>query len=659
MLRCKLRRAGKAHASLARLSRPRPMPKPAIVVRGLLPTTTAETLYAAFGPAGPIKRLRLVTDEQGRSAGVAFITFQSATGVQRGLQLGEGIVIDGQRPTVGPAHREAEPDEQAQQAQHAQQGQQAQQAAGESQPQQSPRPVQQQQAQHAQQPSQQQAQHAPYMQQALSPAGSDVRYVQRRGSFNGLPAGGTGWDVQLQRAGSSPALSGLGAGPSSPGGSLGTLSSSAGEPPSNDTLFARPLAPEVDEAALRDLFGEHAGVLSVRILRLPDGSSRGCGFVRFAEPSQAQLALQALNGLQLFGRTLRLSWAHQRQPIHSLSPSVEGGGRSRSFGHSSSGDFSPTAPGLAPGAAMGMVPMLAASPGYSPVMMSPVYWAAGGMYAAPAVPAMPPGSPIPGSPVPGSPVIGSPFQFAQPMAGYGIASPMPPAALPPPAIPLDGSGSPAQGWPAQQPQWPPHWQPMPQLATGCGVPWQQQGSFQFGQHLGALGWQWQAQQQPSSQFFWDGSTIPEVPGSAAAAAPSAAARTPATTPAPAPAALSSPSSGGEASVGSAVGAVRTSPSSPAGKPDPLHGLGRLASGASLLPPGSPTPDEPSGDEWAALHGSSRDTSAQPSSSQLQASELDEQPGEAQEAAAAADPNAVAADDGAEATASGLDRLHID
>ncbi len=66
---------------------------------------------------------------------------------------------------------------------------------------------------------------------------------------------------------------------------------------------------------------------------------------------------------QLFGRTLRLSWAHQRQPQHSPSPSLETISRPRSFGASSSGDFSPTAPRLSAGAAIGMVPMLAASPG--------------------------------------------------------------------------------------------------------------------------------------------------------------------------------------------------------------------------------------------------------------------------------------------------------
>ncbi|KAI7846425.1 hypothetical protein COHA_000038 [Chlorella ohadii] len=632
------------HAPRSPLRR-RPAPKPAIVVRGLLPTTTAETLYAAFGSAGHIRRLRLVTDAEGHSAGVAFITFQTAEAVRRALQRGEGIVIDGARPTVGPAHREADPEEQAQQAQ---------QAAGESQqpvaPEQRVQQPQQQPARHQQQ-AQQQVQHA---QQAPSLAGPSQLQAPRRGSFSGLPAGGTGWEVHLQRAGSSPALSGLGGGPPSATGSLGTLSSSAGEASSTDTLFARPLAPEVDESALREFIGEHAGVLSIRILRLPDGTSRGCGFVRFAEHSQARLVLQALNGAQLFGRTLRLSWAHQRQPQHSPSPSLETISRPRSFGASSSGDFSPTAPRLSAGAAIGMVPMLAASPGYpaAPIMMSPVYWQAGGMYAAPAVPAMPPGSPIPGSPIPGSPVIGSPYQFAQPMAGFAA---LPPMALAPPALPLDAASPVQQGWAVQQQQvqqqWPPHWQPMPQAAAGggSGVPWPPPASLQFGQQPAAPSWQWQAQQPGAPSFFWDGTTVPR------GAAP-AAARSPAV--APAPQAVGSPSSGGEASVGSAVGAVRTSASSAEEGPSPRQWQGQQASEGrpSSSPPGSPTPDERSGDLGTALRSSSGGTSAQPSSSHLLAPEAEEQPAGLQDAAAA--EGTAAADDEVEAAAGGIERLCI-
>lgn len=290
--------------------------------------------------------------------------------------------------------------------------------------------------------------------------------------------------------------------------------------------------------------------------------------------------------------------------------------------------------------------------GYAPIMMSPVYWPAGGMYAASAVPTMPqavlpPGSPL-GSPVPGSPVIGSPYQFAQPVGGFAQ---MPAAALPPPALPLPlDPSSPVQGWAAQQPQWPAHWQPMPQFAAGGGgggLPWL--GGFQFGR-AGGPGWQWQAQQAGGGlNFMWDGTTLP----GSAPAAPGDAARTPAA--APAPAAFSSPSSGGEASVGSAVAAAPAGLSSPDEGLSPTHGLGLQLRRASTSPPGSPTPDEASRDEWASLHGSSAGTSPQPSS-QLQLSDTEGQPATLTGAAAA--QRADSADGAAEAAADSLQQLRL-
>lgn len=315
--------------------------------------------------------------------------------------------------------------------------------------------------------------------------------------------------------------------------------------------------------------------------------------------------------------------------------------------------------GLAHASLASLSPHQCSSAGYTPIMMSPVYWPAGGMYAASAVPAMPqaalpPGSPL-GSPVPGSPVIGSPYQFAQPVAGFAQ---MPAAALPPPALPLDPS-SPVQGWAAQQPQWPAHWQPMPQLAAGGGgggVPWL--SGFQFGR-AGGPGWQWQAQQAGGGlNFLWDGTTIPGAAGAGAAApaAPGDAARTPAAAPAPAPATFSSPSSGGEASVGSAVAAAPAGFSSPDEGPSPAHGLGQQMRHSSTSPPDSPTPDESSRDEWAPLHGSSAGSSAQPSSSQLQPSDTEEQPATLTDAAAA--QRADSGDGAAEAAAGSLEQLRL-
>lgn len=157
---------------------------------------------ACFAPAGPIKRLRLVVDEEGRSAGVAFITFMSPEAMQAALMLGaDQLVIDGHRPTVSPAHRDLAPAEQQQQQVAPEQGPQGQQQQGDLQQHGQPAHVQ----------MQAQTRGRPAWQQA---AGEPAR------PWRGDPA-----------AGASFLLSPAGVyGPAPPSGEV-----------SSDTLFARPL----------------------------------------------------------------------------------------------------------------------------------------------------------------------------------------------------------------------------------------------------------------------------------------------------------------------------------------------------------------------------------------------------------------------------------
>lgn len=75
-------------------------------MRGLLPETTAERVAEVFSAAAPIKRLRIVVDREGRSAGVAFVTFVDAEGMRAALSLSSDLEIDGQGVTVSPAHNE-------------------------------------------------------------------------------------------------------------------------------------------------------------------------------------------------------------------------------------------------------------------------------------------------------------------------------------------------------------------------------------------------------------------------------------------------------------------------------------------------------------------------------------------------------------------------
>ncbi|GER44937.1 polyadenylate-binding protein RBP45 [Striga asiatica] len=73
--------------------------------------------------------------------------------------------------------------------------------------------------------------------------------------------------------------------------------------PSNTTIFVGNLDSNITDEHLRQLFGQHGQLLHVKI---PMG--KRCGFVQFADRSCAEEALRALNGTQLGGQSIRLSW---------------------------------------------------------------------------------------------------------------------------------------------------------------------------------------------------------------------------------------------------------------------------------------------------------------------------------------------------------------
>lgn len=181
-------------------------------------------------------------DEAGRSVGVAFITFVDQGGVGVALEIGQSLVIDGQRPTVQPATRDSTAAEEDQQ----QPGsgltlpQQAlgQQQLGALEPLPQAEPLSQQQAapqqqqQQLQQPQQQPPQPLPPLPQAPPPLRAQSSAAEQfMFSAGSLPAVETTAGQLLHRADSSPALSTL------------AVSESPAAPGelSVDTLFVRPL----------------------------------------------------------------------------------------------------------------------------------------------------------------------------------------------------------------------------------------------------------------------------------------------------------------------------------------------------------------------------------------------------------------------------------
>ncbi|TKS59705.1 MAG: RNA-binding protein [Nitrospira sp.] len=77
------------------------------------------------------------------------------------------------------------------------------------------------------------------------------------------------------------------------------------------------------EQQLSDLFAAHGTVASSRVITDKfTGQSRGFGFVEMSSDAEAQVAITALNGTQLGGRTLTVNEARPQEPR-----SGGGGGR--------------------------------------------------------------------------------------------------------------------------------------------------------------------------------------------------------------------------------------------------------------------------------------------------------------------------------------------
>ena len=93
----------------------------------------------------------------------------------------------------------------------------------------------------------------------------------------------------------------------------------------NTRLYVGNLAYSTMEQTLRDTFAQYGEVVSATVIvdRM-SGRSRGFGFVEFANPNEAQAAVDALNGAMLEGRPLVVNIARERQ-------AGGGGGGGRGF----------------------------------------------------------------------------------------------------------------------------------------------------------------------------------------------------------------------------------------------------------------------------------------------------------------------------------------
>jgi len=83
----------------------------------------------------------------------------------------------------------------------------------------------------------------------------------------------------------------------------------------SNKLYVGGLPYAVNDDRLSEMFSEHGTVESARVITdRMTGRSKGFGFVEMSSQSEAEEAMNKLNGTQLDGRTLTVNEARPQQP---------------------------------------------------------------------------------------------------------------------------------------------------------------------------------------------------------------------------------------------------------------------------------------------------------------------------------------------------------
>ena len=77
-------------------------------------------------------------------------------------------------------------------------------------------------------------------------------------------------------------------------------------------IFVKNLAPEVDEAGLKEMFEVYGPTTSIALMRGEDAASKGFGFVSFEDPNHAAAAVAGHNGKEVGGKALFVGRAQKK-----------------------------------------------------------------------------------------------------------------------------------------------------------------------------------------------------------------------------------------------------------------------------------------------------------------------------------------------------------
>ncbi|XP_047333435.1 polyadenylate-binding protein RBP45-like [Impatiens glandulifera] len=102
--------------------------------------------------------------------------------------------------------------------------------------------------------------------------------------------------------------------------------------PTNTTIFVGGLNESISDDQLRHVFSPYGQLIHVKI---PAG--KRCGFVQFAERNSAEEALKMLNGTQLSGQSIRLSWGRSPNKQAQVDQSQWNGGGGGYYGYAAPG----------------------------------------------------------------------------------------------------------------------------------------------------------------------------------------------------------------------------------------------------------------------------------------------------------------------------------
>ena len=92
-------------------------------------------------------------------------------------------------------------------------------------------------------------------------------------------------------------------------------------------LYIGNLSYDVSDSDLEAMLAPHGTVLSAQVISdRATGRSKGFGFVEMESDSEAQAAIEALNGTESGGRSLTVNEAKPREPREPREPRSGGGG---------------------------------------------------------------------------------------------------------------------------------------------------------------------------------------------------------------------------------------------------------------------------------------------------------------------------------------------